>query len=528
MQADTMAVIFRKNNVSFYLLIFVIALFAIALVSIWFLTEKQNETRRIREASIAKMIESVAYYDEVLTMSARVGALSGDAEWQKRYDEAVPKLTVAIDGLVASAPEAVGKRFLAETGKANDALIEIETEAFKRAAEGKQEDAFNLLVSPQYITLKDELVKGSDVFMAAVTAFVEQEAARERRNVQLVLAACVLFGLGITILAMMRLRTTMTTTLKALSSTEESRATAEKARQEVLLQEEERQQLREQSLEKRNGEIAAFADVAATSASATLAELDGMKRPTETLRDQIAMAQTVCSALMESSASANDLLLRSKLRFETFNETLISIAVAMDQSRDVSGTTAKGAALANKAAHELSERAHAISEIVSIISGIASQTNLLALNATIEAARAGDAGRGFAVVASEVKSLAAQTTEATEAVARTVADIEAGMTHVLNAIDSISISIGELAKNANTSSQSIADQREASTAILSDFSAAVLFIERVAKDMQSMSQSNAETAQTVEHLERASDALNGATRNLDSRMHIFIEAMKAA
>jgi methyl-accepting chemotaxis protein len=503
MQADTMAVIFRKNNVSFYLLIFVIALFAIALVSIWFLTEKQNETRRIREASIAKMIESVAYYDEVLTMSARVGALSGDAEWQKRYDEAVPKLTVAIDGLVASAPEAVGKRFLAETGKANDALIEIETEAFKRAAEGKQEDAFNLLVSPQYITLKDELVKGSDVFMAAVTAFVEQEAARERRNVQLVLAACVLFGLGITILAMMRLRTTMTTTLKALSSTE-------------------------QSLEKRNGEIAAFADVAATSASATLAELDGMKRPTETLRDQVIMAQTVCSALMESSTSANDLLLRSKLRFETFNETLISIAVAMDQSRDVSGTTAKGAALANKAAHELSERAHAISEIVSIISGIASQTNLLALNATIEAARAGDAGRGFAVVASEVKSLAAQTTEATEAVARTVADIEAGMTHVLNAIDSISISIGELAKNANTSSQSIADQREASTAILSDFSAAVLFIERVAKDMQSMSQSNAETAQTVEHLERASDALNGATRNLDSRMHIFIEAMKAA
>ncbi len=51
------------------------------------------------------------------------------------------------------------------------------------------------------------------------------------------------------------------------------------------------------------------------------------------------------------------------------------------------------------------------------IEGIARQTRMLALNATIEAARAGEMGKGFAVVANEVKSLAAQTSDATHVIA---------------------------------------------------------------------------------------------------------------
>jgi hypothetical protein len=76
-----------------------------------------------------------------------------------------------------------------------------------------------------------------------------------------------------------------------------------------------------------------------------------------------------------------------------------------------------------------------------MITSIAGQTNLLALNATIEAARAGGAGKGFAVVASEVKSLANQTTKATEDIGQQIGQIQAATNQAVEAIRGISANV---------------------------------------------------------------------------------------
>ncbi len=73
----------------------------------------------------------------------------------------------------------------------------------------------------------------------------------------------------------------------------------------------------------------------------------------------------------------------------------------------------------------LGSAANRIGDIVALISSVARQTDLLALNATIEAARAGAAGKGFAVVAAEVKTLAGQTTKATEQIIAQISEIQA-------------------------------------------------------------------------------------------------------
>ncbi len=168
--------------------------------------------------------------------------------------------------------------------------------------------------------------------------------------------------------------------------------------------------------------------------------------------------------------------------FEAASGTMGSIdhlsAASMEMVASISeigrnaGHSAKGAKaaadLARNAGDEienLARRSENIGAVVEIIRSIAAQTSMLALNATIEAARAGEMGRGFAVVASEVKTLSAQTAQATDEVSGQVGAIQQATQRCLKAMREIAGAIQEVEALADAIACSVNEQERATSEI---------------------------------------------------------------
>ncbi len=83
-----------------------------------------------RGLPIAKLRSVILHLDEVLTMSARMAAATGDPRWESRYRDHEPKLEAAIEQAVGLAPEQYTREAVMRTDAANVRLVEMENRAF--------------------------------------------------------------------------------------------------------------------------------------------------------------------------------------------------------------------------------------------------------------------------------------------------------------------------------------------------------------------------------------------------------------
>jgi methyl-accepting chemotaxis protein len=292
--------------------------------------------------------------------------------------------------------------------------------------------------------------------------------------------------------------------------------------QEAMLEE---RQKRQEALEAAINEFEAVARTVTQAVAAAATELENAARTMTASAEQAnTQASTVAAAAEQASSNVQTVATAG----EELSSSIAEIGRQVAQSTTIAGKAVDEAKKTDTKVQGLSDAAQRIGDVVKLITDIAAQTNLLALNATIEAARAGEAGKGFAVVAAEVKNLANETAKATEEIGLQIGAIQAATSESVDAIQSISRTIGEVNEIATTIASAVEEQSAATQEIARNVQEAAKGTSEVSGNIAGVTQAAGEAGAAATQVLNAAGELSKQAETLRGQIDAFLSRARAA
>ena len=115
---------------------------------------RSTRTTMERDSRIEELGGIIVHLDEVLSMSARMAAATGNSQWERRYRQYEPKLDAAIKEVMKLSPSVQSTEGVSITNKVNIKLMEMENRAFSLVRQNRSSEAKALLFGKEYETQK--------------------------------------------------------------------------------------------------------------------------------------------------------------------------------------------------------------------------------------------------------------------------------------------------------------------------------------------------------------------------------------